>query len=862
MVIGHGGTIVIGDPAPTGRRPRTVFLCTSRQDRAFALRAEADLAAQGIQVVRDEAWRALPPIAQGEALRVAIREADVFLLVASPAARVSRSVRSQLTLAQMSQRPLYTLWAVGKTWAEARPAEAEAAHASDARGARYADALQEFLAFYATVPPHPASPAKGLVLPTEPSLPLIEPRNPYRGLRPFTEEQANDFFGREQLIGQLLHALQAALAPARADEQKGRLLALVGPSGSGKSSAVLAGLLPRLQAGALPGSEQWVYLTPMVPDTHPFESLVDALLKGYPERPRKVLHEDLVDMTTSRGLHQLARGLVRPAEAKVVLVIDQFEELFTKTSDEQERQHFIDLLVTAVTEPRGPLVILLTLRADFYDRPMLYRELGALLATHHCPVLSMGLEELRTVIEGPAALPEVELFYEESLVEALLLEMRGQPGALPLLQFTLDELFRRRSGDQLTLAAYRELGGVSGALAQQAEATYLGLASDDQRRLARALFLRLIDPGATEQDTTRRRAALSELVLSDQRQTQGMQEVADAFVSARLLFTDQIAGKPTIEVSHEALIREWKRLRDWLREAREDLPVLQRLSSDAAEWEQRKRPGDRLYRGTQLKEAEAWAKRNLPSGHEAAFLHASRRQRTRARARGLAITLLFLLLAGGAAGLLYQLQHSISSAKLQGVHDSNLQLYLTATESASYVIPGDPAHYSLSNLPRSIAALRIDASSTTAPYRIALGIHSLQQGHFGLILQEVDLVVDQVAPVPTPLNVWAAPQRSYNTNVFQVVYSTQQQGSRIPGTYVTFPDGNVQLLPGETDEIDLQVLPKVAVDLQFRIQVTYRVSNKSQEQTLTLPNHFEVIASDVSNWHLYHLQDGSLVPSP
>jgi hypothetical protein len=235
----------------------------------------------------------------------------------------------------------------------------------------------------------------------------------------------------------------------------------------------------------------------------------------------------------------------------------------------------------------------------------------------------MDLTELRAVIERPAALPDVQAVFEDDLVSDLLFEIQGQVGALPLLQFTLDQLFQRRRGRQLTLQAYREIGGVKGALAKHAEDTFMSLPSDEHRRLARALFLRLIDPGATEQDTTRRRAALSEFSLPEASQTRRLQEAINAFVAARLLTTDEIAGTTTIEVSHEALIREWPRLAGWLREAREDIPLQQAISKDATEWERRGKPRDRLYRGSQLKEARLWAARNVPSSNEAAFLRSS-----------------------------------------------------------------------------------------------------------------------------------------------------------------------------------------------------------------------------------------------
>jgi hypothetical protein len=220
------------------------------------------------------------------------------------------------------------------------------------------------------------------------------------------------------------------------------------------------------------------------------------------------------------------------------------------------------------------------------------------------------------------------------------------------LQFTLDQLFQRRNGRQLTLPAYRELGGVKGALSRQAEETYAALPSEEHRKLARALFVRLIDPGATEQDTTRRRAALSEFSLADATQTRLMQEVADAFITARLLTTNEIAGTTTIEVSHEALIREWPRLAGWLREARDDIRLQQTISEDTAEWEQRNKPGDRLYRGSQLKDARSWARRNTPSGSEMSFLHASAAQRVRSVGSITVIVLLLLSTTGGAGWFL------------------------------------------------------------------------------------------------------------------------------------------------------------------------------------------------------------------
>ncbi|HVA88526.1 MAG TPA: hypothetical protein VNL71_01665, partial [Chloroflexota bacterium] len=447
------------------------------------------------------------------------------------------------------------------------------------------------------------------------------PRNPYKGLRAFTGKDAADFFGRARLVEGLIGAMRAG------EQRLTRFLAVVGPSGSGKSSVVLAGLLPRLREGALPGSEEWVYLEPLAPGAHPLEALAVTLGAALPGSSLTAIQEDLG--RSSRGLHLLAGRLAHGSEARVVLVVDQAEELFTLTGEEDERRQFIDLLVTAVGEPRGALWVILTLRADFYDGPMRHPGLGALMESSSKSVLPMSVAELRAAIEQPAARADTRLRFEGELVGDLLFEVRGQAGALPLLQFTLDQLFEHREERYLTAAAYQALGGVHGALTLHAEATYTGLPTDEHRRLARALFLRLIDPGVTEQDTTRRRAALLELELLDAEETAKLRAVADAFVRARLLVAGEHAGVTTIEVSHEALIREWGRLAAWLREARDEIRLQQALSADAAEWARRGRPGGRLYRGESLDEALRWAERNTPSAIEEVFLAASDEERLR-----------------------------------------------------------------------------------------------------------------------------------------------------------------------------------------------------------------------------------------
>ncbi len=617
-----------------------VFLISAPADGAFAMRLQADLQARGILVSSDHLVY-VPGATQQDTLRQVVRDAQMALVVVSPHSRSSRTIKERLRIAGMYQRHLVFVWAAGNDVASVLPetwGRTAMIDLVDARETRYTAALDEIIAFLKAETP--------IGIPEEPTLPVPpgEPRNPYKGLRAFTRDDAADFFGRDALIEELAGTIERFLSAEKPTAPASRLLTVIGPSGSGKSSVVMAGLLPGLQKSALPGSEAWVYLDPVAPGKRPLESLILAFAPRLPERSLQAIRHDLED-DSARGLHLLATQLVKRPGVKVVLMIDQFEELFTQTLSEQERQQFIDLLVAAATEPHGPLIVLLTLRADFYDRPMHYLQLSQLIEAYHTSVLPMNPHELRAVIEQPAVLPDVQLLFEDYLVGDLLFEAQGQAGALPLLEFTLDQLFHLRDGHWLTRKAYQQIGGVKGALAKHAESTYASLPSEEHRRLARALFLRLIDPGVTEQDTTRRRASLTELSLPDSEQTKIMREVADIFVAARLLMTNEIAGTTTIEVSHEALIREWTRLAEWLREAREDIHLQQTLSEDVAEWEQRGKPKDRLYRGSPLKEARTWAKRSVPSQQEVAFLQASTANRKRSRVVVTAIVLLVLLLS-------------------------------------------------------------------------------------------------------------------------------------------------------------------------------------------------------------------------
>lgn len=640
------GLLVCLDDEPAGNPPpvrsSSIFLAISSADSGHpvVVALSAELEARGFLITSSRASRRLDIGERRKWLQETIRATQLVLLIVSPDAPTSRHVQEALQIAKIYQRCLCALWVAGECWQTCLPKDGgEISTTLDARQGYNETHLTQIRAMLEQTKDAASETSGSLSSSNE----LPEPRNPYKGLHAFRPEDHDDFFGRDRLIDVLTTTLETALRPDQQHEKISRLLAIIGPSGSGKSSVLLAGLLPRLQAGGIPGSEKWIYVEPIVPGMHPIESLALALVKHWPDRSQNSIQEALEDDSTL-GLDRLAATLAQQQETNVVLCIDQFEEVFTQTLCEQERQHFIDLLVAAVTRPRGPLIVLLTLRADFSDRPMCYPDFCYVLEAHRTLVLPMDMQELRSSIECPAALPDVQLTFQDGLVRELLFEMRGQAGVLPLLQFTLDQLFLRCNGRQLTWQAYQELGGISGALSQFAEKTYASLPSDEHRQMARRLFLRLIDPGLTDQDVTRRRAALSEFSLESPLQTRLMQETLHAFIEARLLTIQQTDTVTTIEVSHEALLREWQRLTRWIQQAQWDVCLQQNIGKDVAAWEQSGKSGERLYRGAQLMEASAWAKRTVPSQRELAFLRASATRQRHRRVAALSIACLIGLL--------------------------------------------------------------------------------------------------------------------------------------------------------------------------------------------------------------------------
>jgi len=475
--------------------------------------------------------------------------------------------------------------------------------------------------------------------------------NPYKGLRAFAEADAEDFFGRETLIQQLL---------ARLGEggDLTRFLAVVGPSGSGKSSVVKAGLLPALRRGGLPGSENW-FIVDLLPGQHPFEELEAALLRVAVNPPESLLGQ----------LRENERGLLRAVRrclpddpgVELVLVIDQFEEVFTlvPAEGEDERALLLNSLVTAALDERSRVRVVITLRADFTDRPLRYVDFGELVQRRSEFVLPLTPDELERAIHGPAR--RVGLRLEPGLTSTMIREIGDQPGALPLLQYALTELFEKREGRTLTKKAYAEIGGVLGALGRRAEEVFASLDEAGQSA-ARQLFLRLVTLGEGTEDTRRRvlrseLESLSHVMLSDpstslragakqlgsgvetlrfaqsDSRAHAINAVAEAFGKHRLLSFDRdpLTRGPTVEVAHEALLREWPRLREWLDESRADVRMQRQLASATADWQSANRDESFLLTGARLEQFEGWAANTSVAltQDERAFLDAGLAERDR-----------------------------------------------------------------------------------------------------------------------------------------------------------------------------------------------------------------------------------------
>ena len=448
---------------------------------------------------------------------------------------------------------------------------------------------------------------------------------PYKGLATFEAEDAAYFFGRDRVVAELIARLVGS-----------PFVAVVGASGSGKSSALRAGLLPALASGVLPGSDTWTMVV-MRPGERPMSELRAALAKAFgADEPPDVVAD----------LEQ--RLAAQSAGQRLLLVVDQFEEVFAAT-DVEGRDAFLELLTT----PRSGLKVIVAVRADQYGQGAAYPALARQLAADHVLVGPVSPAETAEIVEQPAQ--QVGLRVEPELTAALVRDAGEEPGALPLLSTALLELWQAREDGRLTLAAYNARGGLRGAVARLAESAFARL-TPEQEPIARSVMLRLA--GSGEGDTlVRRRVPIREFDTDTSPDTAA---VLATLTTQRLLTT----GEGYVEVAHEALLREWPRLQGWLDEDASGRQLRLHLIGAARDWDERGRePGD-LYRGARLVAMLDWAAEHdaelnaterafVAASREAAEDEANRQRATNRRLRvllgGAAVFLVAAIAAGGFA---------------------------------------------------------------------------------------------------------------------------------------------------------------------------------------------------------------------
>jgi len=410
---------------------------------------------------------------------------------------------------------------------------------------------------------------------------------PYLGLDAFRPEKHELFFGRQRLVEHLLGQLK-----------DNRLLAVVGPSGSGKSSLVLAGLWPRLKAGGLPGSQNWRYYPPMVPGSNPLRSL--ARLTQPPGAGTAEWAQRQVE-GFQRDPGHLLQLIGERGDVPAVLVVDQFEEVFTLCNDDQVRQAFIDNLLRLVQAPGARHTAILTMRSDFESHVTRLPALQPLFERAQTRVTPMSAGELREAIEKPAE--RVGLKFREEVVNALLADVLGEPAALPLLQFTLLKLWADRQRNRITWDIYHRTGGGRMALARSADALYEKSLIPEEQVTARRILLRLVRPGEGLEVTSNR--IQRETLYRSGEARDRIDRVLDKLIRARLvrLTEGDTPADAQIEVAHEALVRNWPRLVDWLGEERETLRRRLRLTASAEQWKALNKNSGALLRGLPLEEA-------------------------------------------------------------------------------------------------------------------------------------------------------------------------------------------------------------------------------------------------------------------
>lgn len=579
----------------------------------------------------------------------------------------------------------------------------------------------------------------------QPFLPLVSrngAENPYLGLLPFTAAEANYYFGREEAVQRLQTAVQNQL-----------FTAVIGPSGSGKSSLVQAGLLPVLEQ-----AEPAWQIGFMRPDSQP-------------------------DQTLS-ATRQTLRGSTSPR----LLIVDQFEALYTQTTTPTVRDRFINQLLDAMND--DGIHVLLTLRADFFDRPLQHPKLGQLMQNGTFTLLPLNTQETARAITGPAA--AVGVTVAPDLVAALTTDLNDQPNALPLLQFTLTELFTRRDGSQLTFATYRELGGIGGAISERAEGLFSEL-DDVGQQWVQQLFLQLITFFGQDKLTGHR---LPDVEWPPAPPQVNSDAIVDQFVTYRLLARafDQSEQRPVLSLAHESLMTSWPRLAAWISGAQIDLEQRRGLRSLLDAWLAASKEPGYLLRGAQLETYHLWSQRCLLplTVEEQAFLQASQQQEAARRAarqalerrsqrflQGLVALLLFLVVGS----LIVTAVISNQRRDLQREQERTAQSLATAVSAeATSEADARAAQLALAQSRISQAAQALAAQDTSSALLLALEANKVPDPSI-----QVEEVLAAAAFAPGARQIW------HTSWLFPAQEAAIQALAILPDGHLLLGDGDGRL---------------------------------------------------------------------
>jgi len=441
---------------------------------------------------------------------------------------------------------------------------------------------------------------------------LFDGRCPYKGLDVFEEEDADLFFGRDTVVEELIRRVKES-----------RTVFIIGPSGCGKSSLVRAGLIHALRQGTIKNlhSEAWLYGT-MKPGRDPIGEL--AMMVSGLAQTTNAGDEVRANALMDEGI--LARwceiALKEGRSKRAVLFIDQFEEIFTQVSNEEERLKFFNLLTHAATTENGRVIILFAMRSDFVMNCAAYPKLNSLFNRQSIQIGAMKSNELVNAIARPAL--NVGLRIEQDLVKQIIYDMQGESGALPLMQFALKDIFDSQQTNgrpmDLTKNDYLDHGGIHKSLERHADDSFAKL-SDSEQILARSIFSGLIEIGHGTQDT--RRTALFDELIPSRSKAADVKFLIQKLADARLITTDEKAGKDTVTISHEKLIDAWPWLRNLVDQNRDLIALQNEIANDAKEWDENERDNSYLYSGARLATAQEKIKNLVLSENAQDYLAAS-----------------------------------------------------------------------------------------------------------------------------------------------------------------------------------------------------------------------------------------------